>query len=95
VSIPFPTTVEGVDVEGAQFKFKTVADNLSRGGVYFRLMPCVEAGAKLTVVLMLSTSPVEDAEAHRVRAEAVVLRVEEKLGGACGVAVKFLSPKLF
>lgn len=94
VSIPFPTTVEGVDVGGAHFRFQTVADNLSRGGIYFRLMPCVEAGTTLSVDLLLGTSPAEGAEARRVRADVVVLRVEEKSGGACGVAAKFLSPKL-
>ena len=53
------------------------------------MMPCVDPGARLSIVLKLLTpSDLVDAE-PRFAIEGVVVRSEEKPGGACGVAIAF------
>lgn len=89
IHIPFPAVVEGVDKTGQQFKIDTVLDNLSKDGLYMRLLPGVETGSKLHIVFRLSSTVGAEPSAPRVAVEGRVLRVEEKPGGACGVAVHF------
>lgn len=94
VYIPFPTTVEGVDVNGEEFKIDTVLDNLGREGLYLRMMPCVKVGSKLKIVFRLSSAATEGMRSPRVSVRGTVLRSEEKPGSVCGVAVKY-SPIKF
>jgi hypothetical protein len=89
VYIPFPTTVEGIDTDGKEFKVNTVLDNLSREGLYLRMIPCVDIGAKLSVIFSLSSAATAGERAPRISIRGVVLRKDEKPGGACGIAVKF------
>ena len=86
---PFPATVQGVDINGDFFRFNTVLDNISAGGVYLRLMPCVGRGAKLSIVFQLipRRESLEGTETPSVAVQGNVLRVEPKHGGSCGVAV--------
>lgn len=56
---PFPTHVSGADVDGKLFEIVTVVDNLSADSVYLRLMPCVERGARLSIVVELAAACVE------------------------------------
>ena len=89
ISVPFPADVRGRDERGDEFSVTTVLDNLSGNGLYLRMMPCVDLGTKLSIVLRLFTpSDLVNAE-PRFAIEAVVVRSEEKAGGACGVAVTF------
>lgn len=89
IRIPFPAVVEGIDVAGKQFKFDTVLDNLSKDGLYIRILPWVEQGSELDIVFRLSGSAVKEPSQPRVAVHGKVIRVEEKPGGACGVAVHF------
>lgn len=89
VYIPFPATVEGIDTDGEEFKINTVLDNLSREGLYLRMIPCVDVGAKLSIVLRLSSAATADERVPRISIRGIVLRKDEKPGGACGLAVKF------
>jgi hypothetical protein len=87
--LPFPADVRGTDEKGEEFSITTVLDNVSGNGLYLRMMPCVEPGAKLSIVLKLLTpADVVDTE-PRFAIQGVVVRAEEKTGGACGVAVTF------
>jgi hypothetical protein len=54
-----------------------------------RIMPCVQPGAKLSIVVGLHATLPITADTSRFSIEGVVLRSDEKLGGACGVAVSF------
>jgi hypothetical protein len=85
----FPATVEGVDVSGKSFKVTTALDNLGRGGLYLRLDRCVEVGSSLSVVFRLSTSAEPETNTARVSLKGKVIRIDEKDGGICGVALKF------
>ena len=89
ISVPFPADVRGKDQQGENFDVKTVLDNVSGNGLYLRMMPCVDLGTKLSVVVRLFT-PADLVNAEPGFAiEGVVVRAEEKPGGACGVAVTF------
>ncbi len=89
ISLPFPAYQRGKDEKGKEFNITTVLDNVSGNGLYLRMMPCVQPGTKLSIVLKLLTpSDLVDAE-PRFSIEGVVVRSEEKTGGACGVAVTF------
>jgi hypothetical protein len=89
VYIPFPATVEGIDAEGEAFKVDTVLDNLSRDGLYLRMIPCVDIGVKLSIIFRLSSAATVGGRVPRISVRGVVLRSEQKTGGACGVAVRF------
>ena len=84
---PFPATVHGVDASGASFQSRTIIDNISTGGLYLRLMRCLERSAKLYVVIQLSNAPLDGDPGMRLHVSGEVLRVEPMLGGACGFAV--------
>ena len=86
---PFPVTVHGVDIDGETFEFETIVDNISAGGLYLRLMRCIERGVKLLVVIRLSTAPSDDVSAPRIVTHGEVLRAESKPGGVCCVAIAF------
>jgi hypothetical protein len=90
ICVPFPAKVSGIDKDGRPFEVRTVLDNVSRTGLFLRMMPCVEAGASLSVTFQLihPTGLTEGTAGVRVR-EARVVRAEEKPGGVCGVAITF------
>jgi PilZ domain len=94
ILIPFPAVVEGVDHSGAGFKVNTVLDNLSKGGLYLRMIPSVDVGTKLNVIFRLSASVETEASSTKIEIKGEVMRVDRKEGGACGVALKY-SPSRF
>lgn len=89
IYVPFHATVRGKRIEGEEFNVETVLDNVSGEGLYMRMMPSVKEGTLLSIVLSLYTGSSPTPDAPRVVIEGVVLRVENKPGGVCGVAVAF------
>jgi hypothetical protein len=88
ISVPFPAEVQGKDEQGKEFSITTVLDNVSGDGLYLRMMPCVDLGAKLSIVLrLLTSSDLVDTD-PRFAIEGEVVRADRKTG-ACGVAVTF------
>ena len=88
--MPFHASVKGVDDKGEPFNVDTVLDNISGAGLYLRLMPRVEQGARLDLVVGLHSAPGATAEElARFSIDGTVKRVDQKPGGACGVAVTF------
>lgn len=81
---PFPALIKGLDRDGKLFEVKTVLDNLSFGGFHVRLMPCVETGAKLFLLIRLSSNA--NGQAPCIAINAKVLRVVELPGSVCGTA---------
>ena len=84
---PFPAMVRGVDVSGTSFLSKTIIDNISTDGLYLRLMQQIEHRTKLYIVVHLSNLQIEGEHAMRLHLGGEVVRVEPRLGGACGFAV--------
>ncbi len=89
ICVPFHASVDGIDDHGEHFNMETVLDNISGDGLYLRLMPCVQYGARLSIIVGLNASSERPTETARFSIDGVVKRVEKKAGGACGVAVTF------
>jgi hypothetical protein len=89
ICVPFHAQVRGVDGNGEPFNVDTVLDNISGDGLYVRLMQRVDQGAKLSLVVRLDSEPEATDDGARFALDGVVRRVEQKTGGACGVAVTF------
>ena len=89
IDVPFHVKVDGVDQSGERFTIETVVDNVSGNGVYLRMIPCVDLGARLSITLGLNTPSAVIDEAPCFLMDAVVLRRETKTGGVCGVAAIF------
>jgi hypothetical protein len=89
ISMPFHAKVKGTDRDGNDFIVETVLDNISADGLYMRMVPSVQIGARLSIDVGLHTTcHVTDHSPH-FSVEGVILRTEEKPGGAYGVAVSF------
>ncbi len=84
----FPATVRGVGIDAQPFEEYTVLDNFSSCGLYLRLARRVQLGARLFVVVRLSVVPRADSSAAYVALRGVVLRVEPRLGGVFGTAIR-------
>lgn len=84
---PFPAMVRGVDATGRAFLSKTTIDNISTDGLYLRLMHQVEHRTKVYIVVQLSNVHIDGESGMRLHLSGEVLRVEPRLGGACGIAV--------
>lgn len=89
IRVPFQAKVGGVDAKGEEFSIETVLDNLSSNGLYLRMMPAVETGASLTIVVNLATSPRATNDSSRFSIRGSVLRTDTIAGGVVGVAVGF------
>ncbi len=86
---PFPAKVRGIDCMGDPFEVEAVLDNVSAGGLYMRMKPCMEAGVELFIFFRLATRLTPEAKGLRVAARSRVLRSELQPDGGCGVAVAF------
>lgn len=86
---PFPAIVQGKNEGGEHFKVETVIDTFSVESLYLRMLPCVEKGAKLSVLVGLKPYETISDDSPRLAIDGVVQRIEEKPGGACGVAITF------
>lgn len=91
---PFPAVVEGIDTNGRHFKISTVLDNLCKDGLYLRMTPIVSVGSQLTIDFYLHSDSASASAPACVHASGIVLRIEEKIGGAVGVAVQ-INPARF
>ena len=89
ISVPFHAKVHGVDFTGKAFLVETVLDNISADGLYMRIVPSLEPGAKLSIDVGLHTQSHVTEDSPHFSVDGVVLRTEEKPGGARGVAVSF------
>lgn len=91
---PFPALVKGLDQDGKPFEVKTIIDNLSFGGFYVRLMPCLRPGARIFLLIYLSHDLTGDS-APCVAVRGKVLRVDHLPGGVCGVAAVISRSRYF
>jgi hypothetical protein len=92
---PFPAMVRGVDVSGTAFLSRTIIDNISTDGLYLRLMHQIEHRAKLYIIVHLSNLQIEGEPAMRLHLSGEVVRIEPRVGGACGFAVSIKRNRFF
>ncbi len=85
----FALKVRGVDAEGEKFDIDTVIENLSSGGLYFRLNQRVALGERLFFVIYMLTVREEQRTAPVVAAHGKVIRSESKDVGSYGMGVAF------
>lgn len=80
--------VRGVNTNGEAFESETRLNNLSGGGLHLNIEHSVAAGSELFVIIWLARSPNTEVATPRVAVRASVVRVEERPGGAYGIAMK-------
>ncbi|HEV2912866.1 MAG TPA: response regulator [Pyrinomonadaceae bacterium] len=83
-----PLVVYGVDAVGEEFESETVLGDLSSGGFYLQLPRHVERGAKLSLVVRLSTTEPSNAPARRVAVNGRVARTEPRSDGVWGLGIE-------
>jgi hypothetical protein len=88
---PFAVRVQGVNAAGEAFDEQTVLDNLSSGGAYLRLLQMVRPGTEFTITVQFAGAPISNHVYPGLQALGEVVRSEPQVGGACGVAVKFMQ----
>ena len=80
-----------MNASGEAFETDSVLDNLSASGLYLFLMQRVEQGAKVFIVVQLSTNSTVRETKPCVALRGEVLRTDRESSGACGIAVAFTS----
>lgn len=85
---PFPTIVEGTDIDGQAFHFSTELENISSTGFYLRLPRELDVGDDLKFLISLSNGLKPSATASGV---GRVSRVEPGLDGLNGFALAILQ----
>jgi hypothetical protein len=88
---PFLAKVRGVNSLGEAFEVATVLDNLSSGGLYLRLKERVDNGARIFLMIRLSTRPVDLVPVASVAVEGVVVRNEVQSNGTYGIGIAISS----
>jgi hypothetical protein len=91
ISEPFIVKVRGKDALGENFELDAVIDNLSSTGVFLQLPLDISFGAKVSMLIRLSTAHTEDREVAKVSVEAMVVRKELVEDEIWGVAFKILK----
>jgi c-di-GMP-binding flagellar brake protein YcgR len=85
IYLPFPTTVEGINSEGAVFRFSTILDDFSAGGLRLRVAEKVMISSEMKVTVKFSSVKKTVGE---ITINGKVIRVVSKPGGAYEVAMK-------
>ncbi|HKG21680.1 MAG TPA: PilZ domain-containing protein [Blastocatellia bacterium] len=85
----FFTIVRGTDADGKEFTANTLLDNISVSGLYLRLARRVDTGARLFVVIHLSTCSPDGGFAGRAALLGIVLRSEPRGDELWGLAMRF------
>jgi hypothetical protein len=83
-------TLRSIRASNEIFHIETALDNISAGGFFLWLQRPFDPGARLAVVIRLSTQ----GAGARVSARGVVKRVEVAADGLYGVAVKFAGHRV-
>lgn len=84
----YPATVRGHVEGGIKYETRAVLANMSASGFYFRTKRQIENGENLFVVVRLSTYALNKAQAPHIAASGTVVRVDPKVDGTRGVALK-------
>ncbi len=90
IDCDYPAIIEGYDGAGAKFCEQAKLANLSASGLFMLAKRQVESGTKLSVTVLLSNSNNGD-DVPKLATSGVVVRLEPRIDGICGVAVKFTN----
>jgi len=84
----YPAIIVGHDIQGKKYKENGKLANLSGSGLFMWVDRHIELGSKLSVIVLLCTTPVDE-ETPKLATNGTVVRSELQTDGSCGVAVKF------
>ncbi len=88
IECDYPAIIEGYDGNGTKYCDHAKLANLSASGLFMLADRDIKKGSKLFVTVLLSSS-FADEDAPKLATNGVVVRIEPKSNGQCGVAVKF------
>lgn len=90
VECDYPVIVEGFDPNGKKYNENGRLANLSASGLFMTAKRYIENGAKLSVIVLLTSDLIEK-DTPKIATNGIVVRTEPQPDGSCGVAVKFNS----
>lgn len=88
IECDYSAVIEGYDDDGEKYNDQAKLANLSASGLFMVANRRFENGSKLSVTVLLSNS-FNDDDAPKLATSGIVVRIEPKTNGTCGVAVKF------
>lgn len=91
VTCSYPATVRGHLPDGVRFESRAVLSNMSASGLYFRTQRKVQAGQTVFVVVRMSTGSLAQESTLRLAAFGQVVRIETKVDGTYGIALKLVN----
>jgi len=82
-----PARVWGVDTDDHPFSFDCLLDNMSASGLYLRMPRRMKFSASISLVVRLSSGPVEG----RLAIKGTVIRNEIETDGHTGLGIKIVE----
>jgi len=91
VACSYPATVRGHLPDGIRFESRAVLSNMSASGMYLRTQRKVQPGQIVFVVVRMSTASLAQESTPRLAAFGQVVRMETKVDGTYGIALKLVN----
>ena len=91
VSCSYPATVRGHLTDGVRFESRAVLSNMSASGMYLRTQRKVQPGQTIFIVVRMSTASLAQEGIPRLAAFGHVVRMEAKVDGSYGIALKLIN----
>ncbi len=90
LALPLSVIIEGTQANGQNFSEKTIIENISSTGAYFRLQALVTVGTKLRLKIELPSS-LSEGQKMNLRLPGQIIRLEKTgiNGNKQGVALHF------
>lgn len=88
LSCSYPATLRGWLPGGGRYEARAVLSNLSASGMYLRTKHVLHLGEQVFVIVRMATRPLDTAAVLQIAAFGVVVRVEAKVDGTYGVALR-------
>jgi hypothetical protein len=88
----YPAIIEGYESNGNKFNENGKLLNLSASGLFMRTNRSIENGSKLSVIILLTSTP-SDFDTPKIATNGIVVRTEPQMDGTCGIAIKFNNYK--
>jgi len=84
----YPATLRGSGDDGNRYDARAVLSNMSASGMYIYTKRPLRLGARVFIVVGISTRPLGMTNLPQLAARGNVVRVETRVDGAYGVALK-------
>jgi hypothetical protein len=91
VSCSYPATVRGHLTDAVRFESRAVLSNMSATGMYLRTQRKVQPGHPIFVVVRMSTASLAQEGIPRLAAFGHVVRMEAKIDGSYGIALRLIT----